>query len=136
MFYSYRCMSKNALKNKNGEIVFLDFDDAGNGLLFTDLGYPLITQFVQFVGREDGGPVPDPEKLYFKYDEAKSFYDGYCSVTEMTNDDKELIFWGAVYMQLVYMPVFGDDAVPYLWKILEYAMNNKNILMAALGVKE
>ncbi len=47
---------KNAMKNTDGEIVLLDFDDAGIGSLFIDLGYPLITQFVQFDGKVDGQP--------------------------------------------------------------------------------
>lgn len=58
---------KNAIKRNNGEICLIDFDEAGIGSTYIDLGYPLITQFVQFVGRKEGGMVPDINKLEFHY---------------------------------------------------------------------
>ncbi len=38
-------------------------------------------------------------------------------------------------MQLMYMPVFGNEAVPFLWKELDFAIKNKFMLMKALGVE-
>jgi len=124
----------NALKSSNGEIILIDFDDAGNGSTFIDLGYPLITQFVQFQNRVAGQTPPDINKLYFNFEMAKAFYDGYFSVTPMTDDEKKLIFDGAVFMQLMYMPIFGEEAVPYMWRILTYALENKSLLLEAIGV--
>jgi len=125
----------NALKSSNGEIILIDFDDAGNGSTFIDLGYPLITQFVQFQNRVAGQTPPDINKLYFNFEMAKAFYDGYFSVTPMTDDEKDLIFHGAVFMQLMYMPIFGKEAVPYMWKILTYALENKSLLLEPLGMR-
>lgn len=125
----------NALKSSSGEIIFIDFDDAGNGSTFIDLGYPLITQFVQFENRKAGQTPPDINKLYFNFKMAKSFYDGYFSVTPMIDNDKKLIFDGAVFMQLMYMPIFGKEAVPYLWRELNFALENKSLLLESLGVK-
>lgn len=125
---------KNAIKRTNGEICLIDFDEAGIGSIYIDLGYPLITQFVQFVGRKEGGMVPDINKLEYHYKAAKAFYDGYFSISPMPDDEKMLIFDGAVFMQLLYMPVFGDDAVPYMWRILTFALDNKPLLLSALGI--
>lgn len=125
----------NALKSSSGEIILIDFDDAGNGSTFIDLGYPLISQFVQFENRKAGQTPPDINKIYFNFKVAKSFYDGYFSVTPMTDNDKKLIFDGAVFMQLMYMPIFGKEAVPYLWRELTFALENKTLLLEALGAK-
>lgn len=125
----------NALKSSNGEIIFIDFDDAGNGCIFIDLGYPLITQFIQYENRKAGQTPPDINKIYFNFKMAKSFYDGYFSVNPMTDNDKKLIFDGAIFMQLTEMPLFGEEAVPYLWRETTFALENKALLLEALGVK-
>ncbi len=125
---------QNAIKRDNGEICLIDFDEAGIGSTYIDLGYPLITQFVQFTGRKENGIVPDINKLEFHYNEAKAFYNGYFSISPMPDDEKQFIFDGAVFMQLLYMPVFGDDAVQYMWRILTFALDNKPLLLSALGI--
>lgn len=125
----------NAMKRPNGEIVFIDFDDAGNGSVFIDIGYPLITQFIQFDNRVEGKAPPDIEKITFHYEAAKAFYDGYFSITPLNDEEKERIFDGAVFMQLMYMPEYGEEAVPFLWKELSYALENKSMIMKALGIK-
>lgn len=124
----------NALKSSSGEIIFIDFDDAGNGCIFIDLGYPLITQFVQYENRKAGQTPPDIKKIYFNFKMAKSFYDGYFSVNPMIDNDKKLIFDGAIFMQLTEMPLFGEEAVPYLWREITFALENKALLLEALGV--
>jgi len=125
---------KNALK-RGGEIILIDFDDAGNGSIFIDLGYPLITQFVEWENRVIGHTPPDGSRLYFKFKMARAFYDGYFSVAPMTDHEKRLIFAGAVFMQLIYMPCFGKEAVPYLWRQLAFALENESLLLEALRVK-
>ena len=126
---------KNALKRKNGEIVLIDFDDAGKGSTFVDLGYPLITQFVSFGDKKDGQAPTGDVYFYFKYELAKSFYDGYFSTSQMSDNEKKFIFDGAVFMQLMYMPAYGKEHVPFLWKQLKYAIKNKALLMKSLGVE-
>lgn len=119
----------NALRNKKGEVVLLDLDDAGNGSLFVDLGYPLIVQFVDWAERGR------PETIYFKHDPAAAFYAGYRSAAPYSDSEKELIFAGAVFNQLIYVSSmwFGEEAVPFLWQQLEFAVTNKDMLMKALG---
>lgn len=123
---------KNALKSINGEMFIIDFDDAGIGSTFIDLGYPLITQFVGYEDKKDGtGNV----EFFYKYELAKAFYDGYFSILQMSNNDKKFIFDGAVFMQLMYMPVYGEEHVPFLWRQLKYAIKNKALLMKVLGIE-
>lgn len=122
----------NAIKTENGNIVFIDFDDAGIGSTYLDAGYPLITQFVQFNDRIPGQAPPDIERLHFKSYAAKAFYKGYQSITDFGAAERELIFSGAVFMQLMYMPCFGESAVKYMWAILKFALSNKQEIMSAL----
>lgn len=126
---------KNALKNKSGEIYIIDFDDAGNGSTFIDLGYPLITQFVGFWDKKNGQDSLGESEFFFKHEAAKAFCDGYFSISEMSSHEKKYIFDGAVFMQLMYMPAFGKEHVPFLWRQLKYAIDNKDLLMKALGLE-
>lgn len=123
----------NAIRRLSGEVAFIDFDDAGNGSTFIDIGYPLISQFVQWENKLPGQPPPDVDKIFFQFEAAKAFYTGYYSVTPLTKEEKERIFDGAVFMQLLYFPIFGEEAVPFLWRQLTYALENKPMLMEALG---
>lgn len=113
----------NAMKTRNGEVIFVDLDDAGMGSVFIDIGFPLICQFVRF---QDSGD------LRFNYNGAKAFYDGYFSKTKFSREDKEMIFQGAVFMQLMYMPCFGEEHVKYLWQILKFGIDNKELLMSTI----
>lgn len=115
--------SHNAILSKEGKIIFVDFDDAGRGSIYIDAGYPLITQFVRY--QKNG-------ELKFNYDNAKAFYEGYFSKQKPNLKEKELIFHGAVFMQLMYMPCYGEEGVKPMWEILNFALKNRDRIMSAL----
>ncbi|MBW8350901.1 hypothetical protein K0H71_15825 [Bacillus sp. IITD106] len=48
----------------------------------------------------------------------------------MSIKEKEHIFDGAVFMQLMYMPSYGEDAVEDMWKILKFSLNRKDQLLS------
>lgn len=124
---------KNAIENDKGETILIDLDDAGFGSKYVDLGYPLITQFVQFKDRLPDTLPQESNEVYFDSETAKSFYEGYSSISPIQPDEKELIFAGAIFMQLMYMPDYGEEAVPFLWKQLKFALEHKVLLMETLG---
>lgn len=113
----------NAILSKTGNVIFIDFDDAGRGSIYIDAGYPLITQFIRY--QKNG-------ELKFDFNNAKAFYDGYFSKTKMNQQEKQLIFDGAVFMQLMYMPCYGEEGVRPMWEILNFALKNKDKIMSAL----
>jgi len=114
----------NAIITDDEKIIFIDFDDAGMGSLFIDIGYPLITQFVQI--------NKATKVIEFNYEKAKAFYQGYKSNFNISQKDKQLIFDGAVFMQLMYMPCYGIEGIQYMWDILKFALNNKDKLLSTL----
>lgn len=124
---------RNAIKTESGEIIFIDFDDAGIGSLYLDLGFPLITQFVRFENCELGQIPVNTENIIFLYDKAKAFYEGYFSVTKPTEEEKELIFYGAAFMQLIYMISSDKDEINYMWAILKFAINKKDLLLTVIA---
>lgn len=113
----------NAMRAADGRIVFLDFDDAGSGSPLIDAGYPLICQFVRF--QEDGS-------IRFDAANAQAFYAGYLSQMALSEREKEIVFDGAVFMQLMYMPCYGDEGVLPMWKLLQYALEHKGELLASM----
>jgi len=114
----------NAILDKNDNVLFIDFDDAGMGSPFIDVGYPLITQFVEFNKKT--------KEIKFNYDNAKAFYQGYYSLSNLSLQEKKLIFDGAVFMQLMYMPCYGPDAVHSMWDILKFSIKNKDELLSVI----
>lgn len=114
----------NAVMRKDGSVIFVDFDDAGMGSPFIDIGYPLITQFVQ-INKET-------KEIKFNYENALAFYLGYYSKANLTMQEKNLIFDGAVFMQLMYMPCFGKEAVQDMWDILKFGIDNKDLLLSSV----
>ncbi len=112
----------NAMKKYNGQLIFIDLDDAGIGSKYIDLGYPLICQFVRFHN----------SKLKFDELNAIAFYRGYQLNHLLNEDEIELTFQGAVFMQMMYMNSFGDNAIDAMWSILKYGLNNKELLKSAI----
>lgn len=109
----------NARINRQGSVVFIDLDDAGIGPTCIDVGYPLICQFVRH--RSNG-------ELGFDEVNAKAFYQGYLAQSPLDVSERESIFDGAVFMQLMYMDAYGEKGVDPMWGILTYALNNQEVL--------
>ncbi len=110
----------NTILGENGEVMFIDLDDAGIGSRYLDLGWPFIMQFVDF--------NHDTEEMHYRFDLAQSFLRGYYAEEKISREEYDLLFQGAGQMHISYMQVYGPDAVDSLWKILLFGMEQKEPL--------
>ncbi len=110
----------NSMMRQNGEVVFIDLDDAGLGSRHLDLGWPFIMQFVDF-NHETG-------VMKYRFDLACAFLQGYYEEEELLREEYDLIWQGAIYMHISYMKTYGPYAVDSLWGILKYGINRKEKL--------
>ena len=110
----------NSVRNKQGEVMLIDLDDAGIGSRHLDLGWPFIMQFVDF--------NHDTEEMKYRFDLAESFLKGYYEGAELTREEYDLLWYGAVYMHISYMQCYGPYAVDSLWSILKFGMAQKEVL--------
>lgn len=110
----------NSLRTKDGDIVLIDLDDAGVGSRYLDLGWPFIMQFVKHE-RTTG-------RMSYRTDLAEAFLYGYYGEEEITRQELDLIWQGAVFMHISYMNDYGPEAVGSLWKILKFGMGQKELL--------
>lgn len=112
----------NAKFNLKREVIFLDLDDAGMGCKYFDLGQPLITQFVRF----------DNDVLKFNEQNSTAFYKAYQNEYTFSDEEKELVFQGAIFMQAMQIPWFGKENEIFLWQILKFAIDNKERLILSI----
>jgi Ser/Thr protein kinase RdoA (MazF antagonist) len=109
---------------RNGSIVFIDLDDAGIGSKYLDIGYPLIAQFVAY-NKKTG-------ETHYKYDVAKAFLEGYCSISSLTKFEYDLIWHGAVLRHIWEMQCYDEAAVEPLWHIANFGLQQKDALLQTL----
>ena len=109
----------NMMLREDGKAIFIDLDDAGIGSRYLDLGWPFIMQFVDF--------DHDPEMKY-RFDLAESFLKGYYGEEGISREEYDLLFYGAEQMHISYMQSYGPYAVDSLWEILNYGMEQKEML--------
>lgn len=107
----------NARLNTEGEVLFIDLDDAGFGSRYIDLGWPFIMQFVDYDKKT--------HEIKYRYDLAKAFLKGYYGKKSITKDEIDMVWNGAIYMHIAYMQCYGPDAVDTLWKILKFGIEQK-----------
>ncbi|MBQ8638878.1 MAG: aminoglycoside phosphotransferase family protein [Lachnospiraceae bacterium] len=110
----------NTMLRQDGEVVFIDLDDAGIGSRYLDLGWPFIMQFVDF--------NHNTEEMNYRFDLAQSFLRGYFGEGKISRKEYDLLFQGAIQMHISYMQVYGPYAVDSLWKILQFGIEQKEIL--------
>lgn len=110
----------NSVRNKQGEVVLIDLDDAGIGSRYLDLGWPFIMQFVDF--------NHDTEEMQYRFDLAKAFLNGYYGEEKLDRAEYDLLWQGAIYMHISYMQCYGPYAVDSLWKILKFGTEQKEKL--------
>jgi len=110
----------NARYNKDGEVVFVDLDDAGYGPKYLDLGWPFIMQFVDY-NKSTG-------EMKYQFELAVAFLSGYFDERTIDKETYDRIWEGATYMHVSYMKTFGPEAVEPLWNILNFGMNQKDKL--------
>lgn len=113
----------NVIIKPDGKMVLIDLDDAGFGSRYLDLGYPFICQFVEH---------DDKMNMRYRFDYAKALLKGYYGEEEIPRPEYELLWQGAVYMQISYMQCYGADAVDSLWQILKFGMEQKEALWEML----
>lgn len=117
----------NTMMKKNGDIVFIDLDDSGMGSRYLDLGWPFIMQFVDF--------NHETEEMTYRFELAKAFLDGYYCGEKISREEFDLLFQGAIQMHISYMQVYEPYAVDSLWKILNFAIAQKETLWELLENK-
>ena len=110
----------NTILKQDGEVIFIDLDDAGIGSRYLDLGWPFIMQFVDF--------NHDTEEMNYRFDLAKCFLEGYYGGKAIPREEYDLLFKGAEQMHISYMQAYGPDAVDSLWKILLFGREQKETL--------
>lgn len=110
----------NAVLSNEGKVIFIDLDDAGIGSRYIDFGWPFIMQFVDYNKKT--------QKMRYRFDLAKAFLKGYYGDKNITKEELDMIWNGAVYMQISYMQCFGPEAVIPLWSILKFGMAQKKRL--------
>jgi Ser/Thr protein kinase RdoA (MazF antagonist) len=104
----------NSIERTDGTIVLIDWDDIGMGPAILDIAFPLIQYFVT-------------EDLEFKEENARAFYGTYFEKRKMTQEEKEMIFSGALFFALDYI-IYGD--MQKRWERIKWALQNKSELTA------
>lgn len=117
------------MKIRNGtDITIFDFDNCGNGWLFLDMAYSLMTLYRN-----------EPNKENFE-SKRESFYKGYESVTPISSEEKRLIPYGGLAIWLHYTGIhvqrFNDFSNQFLSpEFLKYWMQTVNQWMKYNGVE-
>ena len=101
---------------QNGELVLIDWDEAGTGATVLEAGYPLLTVFLT-------------EELYFHQELAAAFYRGYYDQKQPGEPEKELLFRSALLHALRYMQFANQQK---RWERICYAVRNKGSLLASI----
>jgi hypothetical protein len=112
----------NARRLASGEVVLLDWDEAGNGPLELELGYPLLTPFLY-----------DPS-LAFESAAPHRFYHGYWRVHRVDSGAPPLHperLWHYACLQALRVVTFFDSEIR--WARLQRACRRKKELLRATG---
>jgi Ser/Thr protein kinase RdoA (MazF antagonist) len=108
----------NSIIKSDGSLILIDWDDAGNGPMVLDLGYPLICQCVTSL-------------LQFRKSKALSFYQGYASMRQITEEERKAIFDAGLFFALLYIK-YGRIRIN--WNRIKYAVRNKDMIKAAINL--
>jgi hypothetical protein len=111
---------QNTILTKNGNIILTDWDDAGKGPTVLDLGFPLICKFIS-------------RQLTIRRSMAASFYQGYSSLRQISDEEKEFIFDAGLFYALLYIK-YGIARLN--WEKIKYAIRNKELIMTSFNKLE
>jgi Ser/Thr protein kinase RdoA (MazF antagonist) len=100
---------QNCIVTKSGNIVALDWDEAGLGHAVMDLGVGLINHFIT-------------EDLEFKNENATSYYQTYFTLHPMPEVEKEYIYHAGLFWACAWVG-YGDT--PKRWERIKWAIANK-----------
>jgi aminoglycoside phosphotransferase (APT) family kinase protein len=106
----------NALRRENGEVVIIDWDEAGTGRIVLDAGYPLITTFLS-------------EDLDFSPELGAAYYKGYYGQNWPVAGEIEMVFCAALLHALRYMRFWNQQK---RWERICYAVAHKDELLSAV----
>jgi Ser/Thr protein kinase RdoA (MazF antagonist) len=107
----------NSVQKPDGEIVFIDWDDASVGNRVLDIGFPLICQFVT-------------EDLVYLEDEARAFYSAYAKENSITKQEKDAMFEASLFFALMYFP-YGD--IHKNWERTQLAISKRSEMEVMLN---
>lgn len=108
----------NAVETRNGDLVLVDWDDAGLGPRIFDLGFPLICTFVT-------------ERFQYDLESARSFYEAYQSNVLLSMEEQALLFEAGMFCVLSYS-IFDDFGIHETnRRKAEFALQNRDLIMSA-----
>lgn len=105
----------NTVQLKNGDIVLVDWDDAGIGARVLDIGFPLLNAFVT-------------EDLKYRTKEARAYYGAYFSGITLAKIEIEHIWDAGLFFALMYFPVNNGQAD---WRKTDFALKNKDLIVSS-----
>ncbi len=114
----------NLLQRDDGQLVILDWDEAGVGVRLFDVAHPLIGCFVS-------------EDLHVRWDLMAAFYRGYLARIRLTERELRHLVDAALFYALRYI-VWGDSAARWrriLWALAHRSELDAVIAQAALGAR-
>ena len=106
----------NAIQTQDGNLVILDWDEAGLGPRILDLGHPLIQVFVS-------------ENLDFDQEGAHAFYQGYLANIKLSQEELDFIFEAGLFYALRYI-IYGDT--DRRWQRIKFALENRALLTSVI----
>jgi len=102
----------NTIQRPDRSIMVIDWDEVRTGPAVLDLGVGLINHLVT-----DTHTIREAE--------ARAYFQAYFAIMSMSEEDKEYIFWAAIYWALLWIQWFKDEQIPRLNKV-KWALENKN----------
>ena len=119
---------ENMKVKDESQITVFDFDNCGNGWLFLDIAYSLMTLYRN-----------EPNKEHFET-KRESFYRGYNSITPISEEEKRLLPYGGLAIWLHYTGVhvqrFNDFSNQFFsHEFLKYWIQTVNNWMEFNGIK-
>ena len=87
----------NSVQLKNGDIVLVDWDDAGVGTRILDIGFPLLSSFTS-------------DSLDYQINESQAYYSTYLSEIRLTKEEKQHIWDAGLFFALMYFPTQNGQA--------------------------
>jgi len=108
----------NARARENGEVVLLDWDNTGMGPIEIELGYPLLSVFL------------NPTTLVFDYKSATNYYSGYFSITSRSTVKTKTLWGFALLYALRSMTYFDSE---HRWSRVQNALNRADDIIKVIG---
>ena len=109
----------NSIQKTDGEIVLVDWDDAGIGTRILDIGFPLICGFVK-----DNA---------FDIENARAYYRGYLKNADLTQQEKDHIFDAGLFYILMYSIFDGSGIDIKNWHKAQFAVQNRELIDSVIS---